>query len=245
MSLRWLYPHVPHSFPTESFLPFSSPAWTIIPLQLQAIWSHSVGALRARWTTTCHWRLQMQRSCRARTTTPPPCILHSPAHPAPPTTIGWKAKAAHPSKPCRMTSALAGRAYSSAGQAASALHSMAVLQVFQAKLPHSMDESNPNPAAFSELRSVTDLALRATKITAQAIGRFMAHLLVLERHLWLNLTEMKDADKVPFLESPVSPTSLFGPAVEDIAEQHRSRPRQCDTSCLSAPAVQLLQLSSQ
>ncbi len=148
MSLRWLYPHVPHSFPTESFLPFSSPARTIIPLQLRAIWSHSVGVLRARWTTTCHWRLQMRRSCRARTKTPSPCILHSPAHPAPPTTIGWKAKAAHPSKSCRMTSALAGRAYSSAGQAASALHSMAVLQVFQAKLLHSMDESNLEPRSF-------------------------------------------------------------------------------------------------
>ncbi len=85
-----------------------------------------------------------------------------------------------------------------------------------------MDESNPNPAAFSELRSVTDLALRATKITAQAIGRSMAHLLVLELHLWLNLTETKDADKVPFLECPVSPTGLFGPAVEDIAEHFRA-----------------------
>ncbi len=53
------------------------------------------------------------------------------------------------SKPCRMISALAGRAYSSAGQASSALHSMTVLQVFHAKLPRSMDESNPNPAAFN------------------------------------------------------------------------------------------------
>ncbi len=42
----------------------------------------------------------------------------------------------------------------------------------------------------------------------------MASLVVLEHHLWLNLTEMKYADKVPFLDSPVSPTGLFGPAVE-------------------------------
>ncbi len=44
------------------------------------------------------------------------------AHLCPPTAIGWKAKASHPSKPCRTTSALAGRSYASAGQAASALH---------------------------------------------------------------------------------------------------------------------------
>lgn len=36
--------------------------------------------------------------------------------------------------------------------------------------------------------------------------RAVASSLVLERHLWLNLTEIKDADKAAFLNSPVSPT---------------------------------------
>ncbi len=168
------------------------------------------------------------------------------AHLCPPTAIGWTAKAAHPSKPCRTTSALAGRAYTSAGQAASALHSMAVLQVFQAKLLQCMDKAGPDPAAFRELRSATDLALRATKTTAQAIGRSMASLVVLERHLWLMLTEIKDADKVPFLDSPVSPTGLFRPAVEGFTERcsrHSSRPRQCDTSCQSTPALQMARVA--
>ncbi len=87
-----------------------------------------------------------------------------------------------PSKPCRTTSALAGRSNASAGQAASALLSMAVLQVYQAKLLSAVDESEPD---------ATDLALRATKTTAQAIGGSMASLVVLERHLWLTLTEIK------------------------------------------------------
>ncbi len=141
------------------------------------------------------------------------------AHPCSPTAIGWKAKASHPSKPCRTTSALAGRSYASAGQAASALHSMAVLQVYQAKLLSAIDESEPDPATLRELRSATDLALRATKTTAQAIGRSMASLVVLERHLWLTLTEIKDADKVSFLDAPISPSGLFGPAVEVFAER--------------------------
>ncbi len=81
--------------------------------------------------------------------------------------------------------------------------------MFQAKLLCSMDESNPKPTAFNELRSATDLALRATKMTAQAIGRSIPSLVVLERHLWINLTEMKNADKVPFLDSLVSPTDLL------------------------------------
>ncbi len=101
----------------------------------------------------------------------PPLDEAVAAHLCPPTAIGWKTKVAHPSKPCRMTSALTGRAYSSDRQAAWAL-----------------DESGPDPAAFRQLRSTTDLALQATKSTAQAIGRSMANLVVLKRHLWLNLT---------------------------------------------------------
>ncbi len=152
----------------------------------------------------------------------PPLDESAAAHLCPPTAIGWKAKAAPLSKQRRMTPALTGRAYSSVEQAASALHSMAILQVFQAKLLCSMDESNPNPAAFNELHSATDLALRATKMTAQAIGRSMASLVVLERHLWLNLTKTKDADKVPFLDSPVSPTGLFCPEVEGFTAAQKS-----------------------
>ncbi|KAL0200336.1 hypothetical protein M9458_003523, partial [Cirrhinus mrigala] len=99
------------------------------------------------------------------------------------------------------------------------LYSMAVLQVFQAKLLAETDKSALDTATLTELRSATDLALRATKATAQAIGRSMASLVVLERHLWLTLTEIKDADKVLFLDAPVSPTGLFGPAVEGFGER--------------------------
>ncbi|ROL44132.1 hypothetical protein DPX16_15625 [Anabarilius grahami] len=102
----------------------------------------------------------------------PPLDEAVAAHPCPPAAVGWKTKRALPSKPCRTTSTLAGRAYTSAGQAASALHTMAIFQVFQAKLLRSLDESGIDAPAFRDLRSATDLALRATKATAQAIGRF-------------------------------------------------------------------------
>ncbi|KAL0147865.1 hypothetical protein M9458_056824 [Cirrhinus mrigala] len=133
----------------------------------------------------------------------PPLDESVAAHLCPPTAIGWKAKASHPSKPCRTTSALAGRAYTAT------LHGNSP----------SSDKSALDPATMTELRSATDLALRATKATAQAIGRSMASLVVLERHLWLTLTEIKDADKVPFLDAPISPTGLFGPSVEGFAER--------------------------
>ncbi len=43
-------------------------------------------------------------------------------------------------------------------------------------------------------------------------------LVVLECHLWLTMKEMKEADKIPFLDAPISSGSLFGPAVEGFAE---------------------------
>ncbi len=110
-------------------------------------------------------------------------------HLCPPIAIGWKARASHPSKPCRATSALAGCAYSVAGQAASALHSMAVLQVFQAKMLAN-EEASLDSASLRDLRSTTDLALCTTKATAQVIGHSMSSLIVLARHLWLTMTEM-------------------------------------------------------
>ncbi len=96
---------------------------------------------------------------------------------------------------------------------------MVVLQVYQAKLLSAIDKSEPDPATLRELRSATDLALRATKTTAQAIGRSMASLVVLEHHLWLTLMEIKDTDKVSFLDAPISPSGLFGPAVEGFGER--------------------------
>lgn len=42
----------------------------------------------------------------------------------------------------------------------------------------------------------TDLALCATKVTAQAIGKSMASLVVQEQHLWFNLTEIRDGEKM-------------------------------------------------
>lgn len=67
---------------------------------------------------------------------------------------------------------------------------MAVLHVFQAKLLHAIDESGPDTSAFKELLSATDLALCTTKTTVQVISHVMASLVVLKRHLWLNLTEI-------------------------------------------------------
>ncbi len=71
----------------------------------------------------------------------PPVEEAVAAHLCPSAAANWRVRnnASLPSKPCRATANLAGKAFSAAGQAASALHVMAILQVYQAKLLKSLD----------------------------------------------------------------------------------------------------------
>lgn len=79
------------------------------------------------------------------------------------------------------------RAYNASGQAATALHAMAILQVCQARALKDLHEGSPHPEVMQELRSATDYALWSTKVMAQALGWAMSTLVAQEQHLWLNL----------------------------------------------------------
>ncbi len=54
-----------------------------------------------------------------------------------------------PVQACKLTTALAAKAYSAAGQAASALHAMAILQVHQAKALKEMHEGSSDPGLMA------------------------------------------------------------------------------------------------
>ncbi|KAL0183722.1 hypothetical protein M9458_019418, partial [Cirrhinus mrigala] len=131
----------------------------------------------------------------------------------------WRGSPRLPSKACRLSSALTGRAYSAAGQAATALHAMATLQVYQAKALKELHKGSPDQAVLQELRAATDFALRATKVTARSLGQVMSTLVVQERHLWLNLAQMADVDKARFLDAPVSQAGLFGDTFSAVQKQ--------------------------
>ncbi len=51
---------------------------------------------------------------------------------------------------------------------------------------------------------------------------------VQERHLWLNLVEMKDVDKAHFLDAPISQAGLFGDTVEGFAQQFSAVQQQTE-----------------
>ncbi len=126
----------------------------------------------------------------------------------------WRNCPRLPSKACKLTAAHAAKAYSAAGQAASALHAMAILQVHQAKALKQVHEGSTDPGLMQELRTASDFALWATKVMARSLGKAMSTMVVQERHLWLNLVEMKDVDKARFLDAPISQAGLFGDTVE-------------------------------
>ncbi len=89
-----------------------------------------------------------------------------------------------PSMPLQVTLRLNGRAYAAAGQAVASLNTMAVLQAYQADLLKDLDNGQGlSPDEVAELRRTTDLALRATKHAATAMGRSMVAMVVTERHL--------------------------------------------------------------
>lgn len=56
---------------------------------------------------------------------------------------------------------------------------------------------------IQELHSVADFALRATKDTPWALSQSMSLMEVQEQQLWLNLADMRDGNKVHFLDAPI------------------------------------------
>ncbi len=125
-----------------------------------------------------------------------------------------------PTKPCRLTSSLVGKAFQAAGKAGAALHTMAVLQAYQADLLKDLSTGGTiDEEAFSELRRATDLSPRATKQTAHAVGCSMAAMVSTERHLWLNLTGIKERDRAFLLDAPVSPSGLFVDSVNTVVSR--------------------------
>ncbi len=149
----------------------------------------------------------------------------------------WRNRPRLPSKACKLTAALAATAYSAAGQAASALHAMAILQVHQAKALKQVHEGRTDPGLIQELRTATDFALRATKVTARSLGKAMSTMVVHERHFWLNLVEMKDVDKARFLDAPISQAGLFGDTVEGFAQQFSAVQQQTKAIQHTCPGV--------
>ncbi|KAI2661008.1 DNA damage-inducible protein 1 [Labeo rohita] len=111
-------------------------------------------------------------------------------HLCPQNTATLRGRLRIPSTACKFSWALVVKACTASKQAASVLHAMAILQVYQAKVLKDLHKGVPDPELLQEMDAM-DYALRATKVTAQALGRAKSTMAVQERHLWLNLAEMR------------------------------------------------------
>ncbi|KAA0706286.1 hypothetical protein E1301_Tti022455 [Triplophysa tibetana] len=97
---------------------------------------------------------------------------------------------------------------------------------FQAQLLSSLEGGRTSSGSRTVLRrdlkvngATTDFALMSTKRIAQAIGRTMGLMVGLHRHLWLTHTDLKKANKRALLNPPLSPSGLFGWAVDAVIQR--------------------------
>lgn len=104
---------------------------------------------------------------------------------------------------------------------------MGMLQTYQADLLGNLDEGGGiGLDAVNKLRWATDLSLHATKETARSIGRAMSALVATVRHLWLNLSAMKDKDKNFLMDAPLLPPDLFSNAVNTVVKRFQEASKQ-------------------
>lgn len=97
-------------------------------------------------------------------------------HLCPQNTATWMNHPCLPSQVCKLTSALAAKAYSAVGQATSALHFMVILQVYQAKALKKMHKGSTDPRSMQELRT-------ATEVKALTLRQVMSTLVFQKHHL--------------------------------------------------------------
>lgn len=103
-------------------------------------------------------------------------------------------RANHASPPGSVGTRLVSDAYAACGEAASTLHAMALLQDLQAKALRDLHEGGHDPEVLKELRTATNLALRAMKVTAWSLGSAMSTMVIQECQNCLYLVDMRDAD---------------------------------------------------
>ncbi len=130
-----------------------------------------------------------------------------------------------PIKPVRTRSALVGKAYSAAGQAAACLHTMFLLQTYQVELLGDDDE-------------VVVRMQFANSIGPQiCLSGLWLHLVVTERHLWLNLSNIKRKDKNFLMDAPIFPLASSAMQLNRLSRDFRNQLNKQLHSRNSSPAV--------
>ncbi|KAL0163894.1 hypothetical protein M9458_039647, partial [Cirrhinus mrigala] len=119
-----------------------------------------------------------------------------------------------PSKPLQTTLALVGKGYTAVGQAGACLHTMSVLQAYQADLLKKLEEDK-------EIK-MTSLSLGEPLICLSAPPRRPPVPLGGLLQLWLTLSDMKEKDRVFLLDAPLGPSGLFVNTVNSVVARKQA-----------------------
>ncbi|KAL0202971.1 hypothetical protein M9458_000989 [Cirrhinus mrigala] len=138
-------------------------------------------------------------------------------------------KPALPTKPCRLTSSLVGKAFQEAGQAGAALHIMGVLQAYQADLLKDLNTGGSiSEEVFLELCRATDLSLRATKQTARSEPPLAQYQELMLRHRDVVLAHLRSLglrlNAKKSVLSPAQRTTYLGVVWDSITMQAQLSP---------------------
>lgn len=113
----------------------------------------------------------------------------------------------------RLTAQLAEKSFVLGTQAVAAANNIALLAASLSRL--TTGREGLSGEEMEEASKISGAILHLTQASAVCAGRSMATSVVMERHLWLSLTAMKETDKAALLNAPISDSGLFGAAVTD------------------------------
>ena len=144
-----------------------------------------------------------------------------------------------PSRQCRFSASQLEKIYRAQGLSARALNTASMLQAYQAEklrdLHEALTKKESVAGLLDEVRRTADFILRLSSTAAVALGKGMADTVVAQRHLWLTLTELPEAQRSEFLHQAVEPSGLFGQALDKIQARCDLRKKQEEALRMSMP----------
>nr|XP_013884265.1 PREDICTED: uncharacterized protein LOC106532682 [Austrofundulus limnaeus] len=183
--------------------------------------------------------LDMEGAYQAGLVSIPPMETCLAAYLAPSHNQGVSGPTLLSSKPCRFSSAQLEKIYKAQGNTAHALSSVTMFQTYKAmalaELADQMPQEKLLLPLLNEIRLSSDHILCVSRCAALALGKGMASTVVVQRHLWLTLSDVPDKDRAAYLDEPIMPTGLFGQELDIIQTKFEQRKKQAEALCCIIP----------
>ncbi|KAJ8015948.1 hypothetical protein DPEC_G00002000 [Dallia pectoralis] len=112
----------------------------------------------------------------------------------------------------RFTAQLADKCFQFGAQSVAAANNLALMAGAISRI--TTGATSISAKELADISRLSGAILHLNQAHAVCAGGTMATAVVAQRHLWLSLSSLKECQKAPLLNAPVSTTGLFGEAVE-------------------------------